>query len=135
MEEEEKLRNTLVILIKESLTDSQTKYSNGGMMKCRLCRGDDDADGSCSDAERATHCVYHVSADNNNFWSGRALTGEHILDCVRETNARFRRGLPMSATRVYVCELCFTHHAVIQSGQAPHETHEGRLVCAGCALL
>ncbi len=149
------VEKTLILLCKEILTDSQTTYNNGGLTSCTLCR---DADGSCSDAERATHCVYHV-ADNNNFWSGRALTGEQILDCVRQTNVRFRGALPMSA-RVYVCELCFTHQAVIRSvevfvafetfcvGSAdantsmrqrnvskPHETPEGRLVCPGCYVL
>jgi hypothetical protein len=124
------VEKNLVLLCKEILTDSQTTYNNGGNgpKSCALCR---DADGSCSDAERATHCVYHVADGHNNFWSGRALTGEHILDCVRQTNVRFRGGLPMSA-RVYVCELCFTHHAVIRSNNAPHETPEGRLVCGQC---
>jgi hypothetical protein len=122
------VEKTLILLCKEILTDSQTKYNNNGMSSCTLCR--DDADGSCSDAERATHCVYHVA--ENNFWNGRALTGDQILDCVRQTNVRFRGGqLPMSA-RVYVCELCFTHHAVIRSNNTPHETPEGRLVCGQC---
>lgn len=124
----------LDLICKEFLTDAQTTYNNGYASPCRLCR---DTDNPCSDAERAVHWVYHVADESNSFWNvqgGRALTGEQLLDCVRQTNVRFREGRVSSlmSARVYVCERCFTHHAVIQSRNAPHETSEGRLVCAGC---
>ena len=118
----------LILLCKEILTESETTYTQKQKV-CPMCCGSDKL---CTEAERVVHWVYHAAGNENSFWNvqGHTLTGEQILDSVRQTNAMYRK----LSSGVYVCEHCFTQHAVFGDKTRPVETTEGRLVCEQCEM-